>query len=159
MASLCKISTPRPVSCQAHVPTLRAPSSKRCLVPVRSLGKDAVDGFFDMAKLVGGFQGNKTPYDELASAIGRDVYVDLAGWHLYLRDMNAGPGVKMSQVLANQFGPDASRGLKEADIEAVLKKVPVKLGQGRRTLPLYELVPSMCVAELTEIVEEFGRKR
>eukprot|EP00967_Tisochrysis_lutea_P022893 scaffold26127_cov22-Tisochrysis_lutea.AAC.2 len=36
---------------------------------------------------------------------GRDVYVDVAGWHLYLRDMNAAPGVKMSTALANQFGP------------------------------------------------------
>jgi len=36
---------------------------------------------------------------------GRDVYVDVAGWHLFLRDMNATPGVKMSVALANQFGP------------------------------------------------------
>ena len=29
---------------------------------------------------------------------GKDVYVDVAGWHLYLRDMNAAPGLKMCQV-------------------------------------------------------------
>jgi hypothetical protein len=40
---------------------------------------------------------------------GRDVYVDVAGWHLFLRDMNAAPGVKMSTALANQFGPEVSR--------------------------------------------------
>lgn len=39
---------------------------------------------------------------------GRDVYVDVAGWHLFLRDMNAAPGLKMSQALAAKFGPDVS---------------------------------------------------
>ncbi len=34
------------------------------------------------------------------------MYVDIAGWHLFLRDMNAAPGVKMSTALANQFGPE-----------------------------------------------------
>jgi hypothetical protein len=33
------------------------------------------------------------------------VYVDVAGWHLYLRDMTAAPGLKMHTALAQQFGP------------------------------------------------------
>jgi hypothetical protein len=33
------------------------------------------------------------------------VYVDVAGWHLYLRDMTAAPGLKMHSALATQFGP------------------------------------------------------
>jgi hypothetical protein len=39
---------------------------------------------------------------------GRDVYVDIAGWHLFMRDMNAVPGFKMSQALATKLGPDVS---------------------------------------------------
>lgn len=35
---------------------------------------------------------------------GSDVYADIAGWHLYLRDLNAAPGVKMADVLAHQLG-------------------------------------------------------
>jgi len=34
------------------------------------------------------------------------VYVDIAGWHLFLRDMSAVPGLKMSQALATQLGPE-----------------------------------------------------
>lgn len=34
------------------------------------------------------------------------MYVDIAGWHLFLRDMNAVPGFKMSQALATQLGPE-----------------------------------------------------
>jgi hypothetical protein len=41
-------------------------------------------------------------------AAGRDVYVDIAGWHLFMRDMNAVPGFKMSQALATQLGPEVS---------------------------------------------------
>lgn len=35
---------------------------------------------------------------------GSDVYVDISGWHLYLRDLNAVPGVKMADALANKLG-------------------------------------------------------
>lgn len=34
------------------------------------------------------------------------MYVDIAGWHLFMRDMNAVPGFKMSQALATQLGPE-----------------------------------------------------
>jgi hypothetical protein len=33
------------------------------------------------------------------------VYVDLSGWHLFLRDMTATPGLKMNHALAQQLGP------------------------------------------------------
>lgn len=125
------------------------------------MGKDAVDGWLDMAKLVAGGGATKTPYDEFASAIGRDVYVDLAGWHLYLRDMGTGvPGnsLKMSQALAAQLGPQLKRGLREPDVEALLKKVPVKLGAGKLKTSLYEVMPSMCVQDLARLCEDFARR-
>ena len=37
------------------------------------------------------------------------MYVDVAGWHLYLRDLNAAPGFKMSAALAAKFGPQVCR--------------------------------------------------
>lgn len=127
-------------------------------VVVKGLGNEVVDGWMDMAKLVSGGGGNKSPYDELAGAIGRDVYVDIQGWHLYLRDMTAVPGFKMSQALAQQLGPQVSRGLREADIEAVLKKVPIKLGSGKMKVSLYDVMPSMCVGDLVKILGEYGRR-
>ncbi len=60
--------------------------------------------------------------------------MDVAGWHLYLRDMNAAPGLKMSQALAQQLGPQVqgSRGgVRESDVASLLKTIPVKLGAGR----------------------------
>ncbi|KAF8065573.1 dus [Scenedesmus sp. PABB004] len=102
----------------------------------RGIGKDVVEGWLDLAKLVASEGSkNKSPYEELAFKIGRDVYVDIAGWHLFLRDMSAVPGLKMSQALATQLGPEAAAGgrggLRESDVAAVLKKIPVELGAGK----------------------------
>lgn len=36
---------------------------------------------------------------------GKDVYVDLQGWHVYLKDLSAAPNVKMHALLASQIGP------------------------------------------------------
>lgn len=44
-----------------------------------------------------------------SAAAGKDVYIDIAGWHLFMRDMNAVPGFKMSQALATQLGPEVRR--------------------------------------------------
>jgi hypothetical protein len=61
--------------------------------------------------------------------------VDVAGWHLYLRDMSAAPGLKMSAALAQQLGPQAQQGsrggVRESDVAALLGKIPVKLGAGK----------------------------
>eukprot|EP00882_Tetradesmus_deserticola_P010231 GHRQ01010809.1.p1 GENE.GHRQ01010809.1~~GHRQ01010809.1.p1 ORF type:complete len:183 (+),score=47.46 GHRQ01010809.1:201-749(+) len=76
-------------------------------IAARGFGKDAVEGWLDLAKLVAS-EGSKSksPYEELAYQIGRDVYVDIAGWHLFLRDMSAVPGLKMSHALATKLGPE-----------------------------------------------------
>ncbi|EFJ47657.1 hypothetical protein VOLCADRAFT_117769 [Volvox carteri f. nagariensis] len=121
----------------------------------------AVDGWLDLTKLVAGSSGSKTPYEEFASAIGRDVYVDIAGWHLYLRDMGtgiSGSSLKMSQALAQQLGPQLSRGLRESDVEVLLKKIPVKLGAGKLKASLYDVMPSMCVGDLVRLCEEYARR-
>jgi hypothetical protein len=129
-----------------------------------AIGKDVVDGFMDLSSLVtGGGTGGRTPYDELATSIGRDVYVDVAGWHLFMRDMTATPALKMSQVLATQLGPKAASGgrggLRESDIESVLRKIPVKLGGGRMQVSLYDVMPSMCVGDLCKILEDFAKSK
>ncbi|MEW5317669.1 MAG: hypothetical protein WDW38_008951 [Sanguina aurantia] len=85
----------------------------------------------DLASLVTGGSGKKSAFDELASSLGKDVYIDVSGWHLYLRDLNAVPGLKMSQALAQQLGPQAKDRLREGDVEKLLQRIPVKLGAGK----------------------------
>lgn len=132
------------------------------LVAARGIGKDIVEGWLDIAKLVAS-EGSKSksPYEELAYKIGRDVYVDIAGWHLFMRDMNAVPGFKMSQALATQLGPEAARsgrsGMRESDVAAVLKKIPVELGAGKTRVSLFEVMPSMCVGDLVKILDDYAK--
>ncbi|KAJ9527980.1 hypothetical protein QJQ45_005576 [Haematococcus lacustris] len=139
----------RPVPCVSRI--------TRPCVPA-SLGKTMADGWIDLASLVANSSGSKSPWDELATQIGKEVYVDVAGWHLYLRDMTAAPGLKMHTALAQQLGPQSTKRVSEAEVGAVLKKVPVKLGAGKTQLSLYDVVPAMCLGDLTRILEDYGRR-
>ncbi|WIA16395.1 hypothetical protein OEZ86_007881 [Tetradesmus obliquus] len=160
----CRLNTTRSTAsagARAICP-LRSPAlqQRRC-VAARGLGKDVVEGWLDLAKLVAS-EGSKakSPYEELAYQIGRDVYVDIAGWHLFLRDMSAVPGLKMSQALATKLGPEVAgsrRGLLESDVAAVLKKIPVELGAGKTRVSLFEVMPSMCVSDLVKILDDYAR--
>jgi len=73
----------------------------------RSPGRvTAAQGFLDLTKLVTSDGGAKrSAFDDLAYSIGRDVYADLNGWHLLLKDMSALPGgPKVNAVLADKLG-------------------------------------------------------
>lgn len=57
--------------------------SARPAVVARGAGQDAVGSWIDLAAFVSSSgRGAHTPFDELADKIGRDVYIDVAGWHL-----------------------------------------------------------------------------
>lgn len=76
------------------------------------------------------------------------MYVDIAGWHLFLRDMSAVPGLKMAAALAAQLGPAAAGagrgGLRESDVSGVLKKIPVDVGGGRVTVGVQPALVFFC---------------
>lgn len=101
----------------------------------------------------------RTPYDDLADSIGRDCYIDVAGWHLYLKDVKLpeGSGLTMAQGLAAQLGAQAQgqKQISGADVESMLKRVPVDLGKGKTTVSLERLMPSICVNDLKQIMEEY----
>lgn len=89
---------------------------------------------------------------------GKDIYIDVNGWHLFLRDASAGKGLKLSQALGQQLGSEVSAGkLRPDDIEQILKKVPIKLGAGKTTVSLFEVLPSASVADLQRILERFAK--
>ncbi|KAK9838822.1 hypothetical protein WJX74_003957 [Apatococcus lobatus] len=97
----------------------------------KGLGKDAAEGWLDLAKLVSSSGGPKSAFEDLAYELGRDVYMDMNGWHLYLRDITAGKGLKLHQALAQQLGMEAKTLQRQSQLEELLKKVPVSLGGGK----------------------------
>lgn len=83
-----------------------------------------MSGWFDMARLVSSGGESKSPFGELAEELGRDVYVDINGWHLYLRDITVQENLKLHSALATQLGPRLQKGdFDEASIEQFLRQV------------------------------------
>ena len=91
--------------------------------------------------------------ESLAAEIGENVYIDIAKWHLYLRDAH------LHTVVAEQLYPMLEDGKLDADkVGQVLQGIPVKLGGGKREVPLGDLIPMQCQVQLMDVLEEFQRK-
>lgn len=91
--------------------------------------------------------------EQLAAAIGAEVYIDVARWHLYLRDTH------LHTLLAERLAPQVASGqVDEKAVTQVLQEIPVKLGGGRKELPLADLLPMQSLLNLLDVLEEFSRK-
>lgn len=92
--------------------------------------------------------------ETLAAEIGENVYMDIAKWHLYLSDAH------LHTVLAEKLFPMISggRAIEEDQVLTVLNGIPVKLGGGKREVPLTDLLPMQCQVNLMDTLEEFQRK-
>jgi len=91
--------------------------------------------------------------ESLAAEIGENVYIDIAKWHLYLNDAH------LHTVVAEQLYPMLEDGKLDADkVGQVLQGIPVKLGGGKREVPLADLIPMQCQVQLMDVLEEFQQK-
>ncbi|MGC1394979.1 MAG: DUF3181 family protein [Coleofasciculaceae cyanobacterium] len=88
----------------------------------------------------------------LAAEIGENVYIDVAKWHLYLKDAH------LHTTLAQQIYPLLTNTIEEDQITKILQNIPVKLGGGKREVPLSDLLPMQCQVNLMDILEEYQRK-
>ena len=90
--------------------------------------------------------------ESLAAEIGENVYIDIAKWHLYLNDAH------LHTVVAQQLYPMLEDvGLDADRVAQVLQGIPVKLGGGKREVPLADLIPMQCQVQLMDVLEEFQR--
>jgi Protein of unknown function (DUF3181) len=88
----------------------------------------------------------------LAETIGKDVYIDVAKWHLYLSDAH------LDTVLAEKLFPLLeSKSLSADEVTKVLQGISVKLGGGKREVPLADLLPMQSQVSLMDLLEEFQR--
>lgn len=92
--------------------------------------------------------------EALAAQIADKVYIDVAKWHLRLDDAH------LHTLVAEQLYPlvNESSAIDEAVVVKVLEGIPVKLGGGRREIPLIELIPTNCQVELMSLLDEFQRE-
>lgn len=92
--------------------------------------------------------------EALAAEIGENVYIDIAKWHLYLSN------AKLHTVVAEKVYPliTDKKNIEESDVIRVLESIPVKIGGGKKELPLIDLLPSQCQVSLVDIVEKYQRE-
>ena len=87
--------------------------------------------------------------EDLAADIGKDVYIDVAKWHLYLSDAHLHTTIaeKMATLIEDDDISDGS-------VQAVLKQISIQLGGGKKELPLIDLIPMQALVALMDILEE-----
>ncbi len=90
--------------------------------------------------------------EALAAEIGENIYIDVAKWHLYLAEAH------LHTVLAEKLYPLLEDDqLEEDGVVAILREIPVKLGGGKKTLPLIDLLPMQCQVNLLDLLEEYKK--
>ncbi|MEH2059770.1 MAG: DUF3181 family protein [Nostoc sp.] len=90
--------------------------------------------------------------EALAAEIGESVYIDVAKWHLYLSN------AKLHTVVAEQLYPlITSNTVNEDRVLQVLASIPIKIGGGKREIPLIDLLPLQCQVTLVDILEKYQR--
>ncbi len=88
--------------------------------------------------------------EKLAAEIGETIYMDIAKWHLFLSNAH------LHTVLAEKFYPMLiDNRLEEDKVVAILKDIPVKIGGGRREIPLVDLLPMKCQMDLMDLLEDY----
>jgi len=111
-------------------------------------GVPVVDGWLDLTSLVtSGAKDNSG--NELAEKLGDEVYADINGWKLYLKDMKIHNAVAVAVSNRLSDGMDVDEAIK-----STLARVPVKLGK-KKDVPLMDLVPSMVVDDTVRMVKEY----
>jgi hypothetical protein len=91
--------------------------------------------------------------EDLAAEIGENIYIDVAKWHLYLKDAH------LHTVLAEKFYPLLEdKSLTEDQLLQILQGIPIKIGGGKKEVPLADLLPMQCQVNLMDLLEDFQRQ-
>ena len=92
--------------------------------------------------------------EALAAEIGENIYIDVAKWHLYLAEAH------LHTTLAERLYPLIEDDQLEEDaVIKILQEIPVKLGGGKKTLPLLDLLPMQCQVNLLDLLEEYQKQQ
>jgi hypothetical protein len=88
--------------------------------------------------------------EDLAADIGRDVYIDVAKWHLFLADAHLHRAI--ADKLALLIEEDD---ISDHTVQKILQDISIPLGGGKTVLPLIDLIPMQAQVALMDILEEY----
>lgn len=90
--------------------------------------------------------------EKLAAEIGKNVYMDIAKWHLYLSDAH------LAYAVAELVYPMlVENKLEESKVLQILEDISVPLGGGKQEVSLINLLPTRSEVNLMSILEEYMR--
>ena len=87
--------------------------------------------------------------EDLSRTIADRLYIQVAGWHLYLGD--AGLADALAQECAARLEQGAGVGARQA-----LEAIQVPIGGGATRLPLARLIPAGQLRDLEELLEPYS---
>ena len=93
---------------------------------------------------------NPADLRDLQISIGDRLYIQVASWHLYLRDAG------LAETLAMECNANLDLGESVAARKA-LEAVQVQLAGGTTRLPLARLIPSGQIFDLEDILDPYCR--
>jgi hypothetical protein len=86
---------------------------------------------------------------KLTEALSDRLYLQVAGWHLYLGDAGLAETLAIECVARLEQGPGVCA-------RQALEAVQVPIGGGSTRLPLARLIPPGQLRDLEEVLQEFG---
>lgn len=92
--------------------------------------------------------------EALAAEIGENIYLDIANWHLHLAE------ARLHTPLAEKLFPLLEDDeLSEDAVSKILDSTTIKIGGGKKSLPLTDFLPMKCQVNLMDLLEEFQQNR
>jgi hypothetical protein len=92
--------------------------------------------------------------EALAAQIGENIYIDVAKWHLYLREAH------LHTPLAEKVFPLIENdNLSESAVTDILRETKVTLGGGHMQVSLADLIPTKGQVDLMDLLEEYQQNR
>lgn len=92
--------------------------------------------------------------ENLRERLGSEVYLEVTGWRLYLRDVRTPPlADHLAKTLAPLLTPTGIPDLRE-----VLTGIPITLGGGKSQVSLWECLPAASVRNLERVLEQYARE-
>lgn len=93
---------------------------------------------------------NTQDIEALAAEIGENIYLDIAKWHLFLAEAH------LHTELANKLYPLLEENtVSEESVIAILQDIPIKIGGGKKSIPMTDLLPIKCQIDLMNLLEDF----
>ena len=89
---------------------------------------------------------------DLENIIAERIFIKIEKWNLYLGDAG------LARNLAIECISNLNKGSKEAT-KLSLNTIKVKIGSGKKTIPLYSFVTSSQIADLEQILDNFKNNK